>query len=378
VIEAGRFIAAARARNFGLYTGVPCSYLQPFINFVLDDPGLRYIAAANEGHAVAIASGAQLGGVRSVVMIQNSGLGNTVSPLTSLNQVFQLPVLLIVTLRGEPGGPADEPQHALMGPITTRLLELMDIPWGWFPTEADAIERALERAVEVMGGGRPFALVMRKGSVAPHTLRSQAVPQAIPAPLPPFAWPAPRPLRHMILAALQGHRTDDILIATTGYTGRELYSLADLSNQFYMVGSMGCASSLGLGLASARPRQRIVVIDGDGAALMHLGAFATIGQQQPQNLIHVLLDNETYESTGGQASSAQSVDLAAVARACGYPTVLRLETGEALRDVMAGETKGPLFIHIKIAPGTAGDLPRPAITPAAAARRFEAWIGSQA
>jgi len=374
VIEARRFVDAARGQGFGLYTGVPCSYLQPFINFVLDSPDLRYIAAANEGQAVAIASGAQLGGVKSVVMIQNSGLGNAVSPLTSLNQVFKLPILLIVTLRGEPGGPADEAQHALMGPITTRLLELMEIPWEWFPSEAAAIEPALARAAETMSSGRPFALVMRKGSVAPHELASQSKPQPVPEPLPSAVWDGVRPTRKDVLAALQ-QRRDDVLIATTGYTGRELYGLSDRPNQFYMIGSMGCASSFGLGLASVRADRRVVVIDGDGAALMHLGALAAVGQQRPGNLVHLLLDNETYDSTGGQASASHSVDLAAVARACGYPVVMRLASVEAISAAMEAGFAGPAFIHIKIAPGTADELPRPKITPNEMARRLEAWIG---
>ena len=112
MIEASSFINAAQDRGFGLYTGVPCSYLKPFINFVIDSDSLRYVGAANEGDAVAIAAGAELAGQRSVTMFQNSGLGNAVNPITSLNYSFRIPGLLIPTLRGEPGGAADEPQHS--------------------------------------------------------------------------------------------------------------------------------------------------------------------------------------------------------------------------------------------------------------------------
>src|SRR5690606_21303454 len=102
--------------------------------------------AANEGDAVAIACGAELGGCHGVVMFQNSGLGNAVSPLTSLTPTFRLPVLLITTWRGQPGGPADEPQHAMMGNITPSLLELMGIPWELFPEEEMAVAEVLGRA----------------------------------------------------------------------------------------------------------------------------------------------------------------------------------------------------------------------------------------
>src|SRR5260370_27532150 len=175
MIEARPFVEAGRARGFDWYAGVPCSYLTPFINYVLQDASLHYVSAANEGDAVALIAGATLGaraGRRGVSMMQNSGLGNAVSPLTSLTWTFRLPQLLIVTWRAQPGVP-DEPQHALMGPITPKMLETMEIPWELFPSEIDAIGPALDRAMAYMDEtGRPYALVMQKGTVAPYALKS--------------------------------------------------------------------------------------------------------------------------------------------------------------------------------------------------------------
>src|SRR5262245_30404920 len=160
--------------GFTLYTGVPCSYVKPFINYVIDAPDLSYIGAANEGDAVAIATGAELGGKRAIAMMQNSGLGNAVSPLTSLNAIFRIPTLLIVTLRGEPGGPKDEPQHELMGQITPKMLELMNVGWSFFPTEEKEVGAALEKALAHMAKTElPYAFVMKKDSVAPHKLTSR-------------------------------------------------------------------------------------------------------------------------------------------------------------------------------------------------------------
>src|SRR5271154_5968000 len=177
MIEARHFVEAARERGFRWYAGVPCSFLTPFINFVLQDPSLEYLSMANEGDAVAFVAGIALGGDarrphgRGITMMQNSGLGNAVSPLTSLTWTFRLPQLLIVTWRGQPGVP-DEPQHALMGPVTPAMLDTMEIPWETFPTEADAIGPALDRAIAHMDEtGRPYALVMQKGSVAPYELK---------------------------------------------------------------------------------------------------------------------------------------------------------------------------------------------------------------
>jgi phosphonopyruvate decarboxylase len=387
MIEAGLFIEAAREHGFRLYSGVPCSFLKPLINHVIDSdpaPGSgapRYVGAANEGDAVAIAAGAELGGCRGVVMIQNSGLGNAVNPLTSLTHTFRIPVLLIVTLRGDPHGPGDEPQHELMGAITTRMLELMQIPWELFPTEVGQVEGTLDRAeAHMTTAGTPYALVMRQGSVAGRPLRSRPgpVPDA-PAPAAPASSrrSEARATRNAMLRAIRAAaRPTDVLLATTGYTGRELSALGDAENQLAMVGSMGCVSSLGLGLALAQPRRRVIAIDGDGALLMRLGVLTTIGHERPANLVHVVLDNQVHESTGGQATVSHAVELQAVAAACGYPSAARLETPEELearlRDGGAG--RGPWFIHAPIRPGTLDPLPRPGVAPPDVAQRLRAFL----
>ncbi|MCP5416507.1 MAG: phosphonopyruvate decarboxylase [Chromatiaceae bacterium] len=374
MIEAEQFVAAVRAYGFGLWSGVPCSYLKPFINYVIDDPGARYVAAANEGDAVAIAAGAQLGGVRAIAMFQNSGLGNAVNPLTSLTHTFRLPVLLIVTLRGEPGLP-DEPQHELMGQITQQMLELMGIPWAWFPSEAAAVERTLQIAVAHMERtGTPYALVMRKGSVASCKLQSQ--PEVRPLfPVAAAERQLPESTRSDYLRVVQSAVSDtDLVVATTGYTGRELYASDDRENQFYMVGSMGCASSFGLGLALAQPERRVYVLDGDGATLMRMGALTTIGYQRPGNLVHILLDNGCHESTGGQSTVSHSVDFCAIAGACGYPDSRRVANAEALRLLLQSPPRMLRFIHAPMRTGVPDDLPRPTVTPVQVAQRLSRYI----
>ncbi|MGE0029874.1 MAG: phosphonopyruvate decarboxylase [Steroidobacteraceae bacterium] len=376
MIEAASFIAAARERGFCLYSGVPCSYLTPFINYTIGADGLRYVAAANEGDAVAIAAGSALGGAPAVAMFQNSGLGNAVSPLTSLTHAFRIPVLLIVTWRGEPGGAADEPQHELMGRITPQMLELMDIPWAPFPATAAEVAPALDRALaHFRNESRPYALVMRKGSVAdarPQAPADAARRASVPAPPPPPA----RHTRRDMLAALRAAAGDDVLVATTGYTGRELYALGDSPNQFYMVGSMGCAASLALGLALAQPGRRIVAIDGDGALLMRLGALSTIGAELPANLVHLLLDNGQHESTGGQATASPTVDFCALAVASGYPEAAAIAEPAALQAALSGRQAGLRFIHAPTVPGIPERLPRPAVSPVEVAARLRAYLGA--
>jgi phosphonopyruvate decarboxylase len=283
---------------------------------------------------------------------------------------------LIVTLRGELGGPPDEPQHALMGPITTRMLEAMEIPWEYFPTEATAVEASLDRVdAYALGASRPYALVMRKDSV-----------RASPAPQPPPAQSvsvstgnvtaSATSLRHEFLRAVQAQLDDqDLLIATTGHTGRELNALDDRPNQFYMVGSMGCASSFGLGVALAQPRRRVIVLDGDGATLMRLGALAAIGNEAPPNLTHIVFDNGMHESTGGQAIARPGVDFAAIAAALGYRHAGHATTPQELL-VQLGAPGGPRLIQVAVVPGTLPDLPRPRITPPEVANRLRATLAA--
>ncbi|MGB6353677.1 MAG: phosphonopyruvate decarboxylase [Steroidobacteraceae bacterium] len=396
MIEARHFVEAARARGFEWYAGVPCSYLTPFINYVLQDESLHYVSMANEGDAVALIAGVALGATsaapqrRGIAMMQNSGLGNAVSPLTSLTWTFRLPQLLIVTWRGQPGV-ADEPQHALMGPITPAMLEAMEIPWELFPTQSSAIEPALDRATRHMDStGRPYALLMQKGSVAEHALApgtglrgargaTGAVPvtQALASPVQPQRQtlrraPEERASRQEALRQVLAHTSAaaTAVLASTGFCGRELYALEDRPNQLYMVGSMGCVLPLALGLALARPELKVLALDGDGAALMRLGAFATVGAYGPANLQHLLLDNGAHDSTGGQATVSSHTSFAHIAAACGYAASLETDDPEqaaawlSAPPLSAAPESGARFARLLIRGGTPRDLPRPSITPA--------------
>ena len=392
MIEARDFVEAARGRGFLWYAGVPCSYLTPFINYVLQDASLRYLSMANEGDAVALIAGVALGSSgaaahrRGVTMMQNSGLGNAVSPLTSLTWTFRLPQLLIVTWRGQPGG-ADEPQHALMGPITPAILELMQIPWEPFPVSRAAIVPALDRATAHMDEtGRPYALLMQQGGVAAHPLQGHAglpaertaAPAAfIERSLPPATRPSREQALREVVARTAGAAT--VVLASTGFCARELYAIADRANHFYMVGSMGCVAPLALGLALGRPDLRVVALDGDGAALMRMGAFATVGAYAPRNLWHLLLDNGAYDSTGGQATVSPHVSFAGVAAACGYASSMETaDVAQVAAWLDSPPLEGPRFACLLTRPGSSVELPRPALGPPEVRKRLMQHIASAA
>lgn len=382
MIEAKEFIEAARELGFVRYTGVPCSFLTPFINYVINDNALEYIASTNEGDALATTSGSVIGGQRSIVMMQNSGLGNAVSPITSLSYIFRIPFLIIVTHRGEPGV-KDEPQHELMGQITEELFNTMQIPSETFPSETKEIIPALQRAEKFMSKEhRPYAFIIKKGSIAPQKLDKKMIKNIAKSETEIrslFDEKLTRLDRNTVLRHIINHASvdDSILIATTGFTGRELFSINDRVNHIYMVGSMGCASSFGLGLALARPDLKIIVIDGDGAGLMRMGNFATIGTYASNNFIHILLDNEVHDSTGGQSTVSKNINFAMIAKACGYSITLSGNKMELIDELFSlNKNEGPTFGHLKICSGTIENLPRPNVKPNEVLRRMMRHINS--
>ena len=369
MLSANEFLEGLARRGFGLFSGVPCSYLTPLMDQVQAASQWRYVAAANEGDAVAIAAGSELAGVRSAILMQNSGLGNAVNPLTSLTHTFSIPILVMVSLRGDPQGEPDAHQHRLMGRITTDLLELMEIPWEYLPTDQAQVDEVLSRAVSHMTEHKkPYALVVRKKTfsggceVPPPPARTLQAQTIIDIPSAQFT--RQRFLEVLVKATV----SLDVLLASTGYTGRELSDCMDRENHLYMAGSMGCCCSLGLGLALSKPERRVIVLDGDAALAMRMGALTTIGREAPENFVHLVFDNGVNESTGGQCSPAAGGDFRATALSCGYRRATTLAEPEQLVGALDGP--GPALIHIPVKTGADGASPRPELSPEDVAQRL--------
>jgi phosphonopyruvate decarboxylase len=385
MIKANEFLDECLSLGFNFFTGTPCSYLKPFINYVIDHDEFRFVDAVNEGDAVAIASGVTLAGKRAVVMFQNSGFGNAVNPLTSLTDTFRIPIMLIVTFRGEPGGAPDEPQHELMGKIMTDLLDAMRLKWSFFPNESHLIKEALKKANDYMlSENKPYVFVMKKDDVTPYELQTKRKDK-------PFHFTITNEDEFSVSYNERSTRTDalkeiqsaadeqTVLIATTGKTGRELYELDDKENQLYMVGSMGCALPFGFGIAYSNSNLHVFVIDGDGALLMRTGSMATVGAYQPKNLTHILLDNEAHDSTGGQSTVSNSVSFSSIAKGFGYKNTFSTDDLKSFRNYLSSEKAkdGPSFIHFKIKKGSPKTLGRPGIKPYQVKERLEKFIQSK-
>ena len=348
--------------NSDFYTGVPDSQLKALCDYLIDYYGIdpkHHIIAANEGNCTAIAAGYHLAtGKVPVVYMQNSGEGNIINPVASLlnDKVYAIPVVFIIGWRGEPGV-HDEPQHIYQGEVTVKLLEDMGISSFIIGTDTtkEEVQSAMNMFKERLSQGSDVAFVVRKGALtdAPtvnYSNDNKMVREEI--------------IRHIVNAS-----GEDPIVSTTGKASRELFETRVANGQshkydFLTVGSMGHTSSIALGIAINKPDQRIWCIDGDGAMLMHMGSMAVMGANCPDNLIHIVINNGAHETVGGMPTVAGEIDLVAVAKACGYPYAVSVDTFDALdAELEAAKRRKKLsFIEVKCSIGARKDLGRPTTT----------------
>ncbi len=334
--SAEEFLRVLGERDVGLVTGVPCSYFAGPIGLLERGGPIPYVPAVNEGSALAIAAGARLTGRPSVVLAQNSGFGNLINPLTSLILPYQIPVLVLMSMRGWPVADAGEPQHQWMGRVPPQWLASLDVPHAMLTADGPPLADVLGDLDPALDKGLPAFVLVGKGAIG----------RAGGAGSPQRAGDG-RPNRDDVVDALRAELRDEYVFSTTGYLSRALFHRADRGRNFYMQGSMGHASALALGAALSRPDERFVVLDGDGAALMHLGVLASIGHHAPENLVHVVFDNGAYASTGGQATAP--ADFGVVANGCHYRGSVTVTAVPQLRRALreALDAPGPRLVTVR-------------------------------
>ena len=384
----GAELAASLAgRGFDFFTGVPCSLVESLIAVLERDRVRPYVAAVREDVAVGLAAGAFLGGRCPVVLMQNSGLGTSLNALASLTVMYRLPLLLIVTWRGYRG--QDAPEHILTGAITPALLDLLGIPHRVLASGAADATLAWA-ADEIMARSGPVAVVVppgvlelprRHGEASSPAGASPAVrPSAATAVRPDERADGLRPTmsRRDAIEAVVSQLGTEAVVHANGFICRESFAVRDRRENFYMIGSMGLASSIGLGIAMAAPARRVVVLDGDGNLLMAMGALAMVATARPARFVHVVFDNEVYGSTGNQASLSAGVRLDHVAAATGYRTSVAVVERAELVDAIARAraTDGPHFLLVKVTTDE-GEVPRIPHTPEAMRDRFRMSLGGQ-
>jgi phosphonopyruvate decarboxylase len=344
------------------FSGIPDSTFKTWMTFLDHEHGkkLQNIIACNECEAVAIVTGYHLAtGKIGVVYMQNAGEGKTVNPLVSLchPEVYSIPLFLMIGWRGEPGE-KDEPQHQKMGKITIPLLELLDIPYKILPDSLEEAESRIQELIEIANTEKkPVALIIKRGILEKGVKDD---------PFDPVFDLNREDAIHIIMNNLLG---SEIIISTTGKTSRELFeyriSRGETPRDFYTVGGMGCAASIALGVALQNSNKKVIILDGDGSLLMQMGSMATIGHYAPENLYHILIDNRSHDSTGGQPTVSKTVKFEEIARACGYKSAKTLRTeGELSQCIREINTEqGSLMIIVNVNKGARNNLGRPTTTP---------------
>lgn len=347
--------------EFEFFTGVPDSQLKPLCNYLMSEYGIsdKHIIAANEGNCAALAAGYHLAtGKVPVVYMQNSGIGNIINPVASLlnDKVYGIPCVFVVGWRGEPGV-HDEPQHIYQGEVTVKLLEDMDI--RTFVVTPDTTEEEVQAKLRefrpLLDMGKQVAFIIKKGALKFDGKVEYKNKNSM--------------CREDIIRHIAEHTGEDVIVSTTGKASRELFEIREARGEgherdFLTVGSMGHASSIALEIALQKPNRRVWCIDGDGAALMHMGAMALAGSVAPQNLIHVLINNSAHETVGGMPTVGDKLDFTMIAKGCGYPRAVSVDSFEALDEALENAKTGEqlTLIEVKCSIGARDDLGRPTTT----------------
>ena len=350
------------------YFGVPDSLLKDLCGYITDTAGQNNVCTANEGSAVGMAMGHHIAtGTTPCVYMQNSGFGNTVNPLLSLahEKVYQVPMLLLIGWRGEPGK-KDEPQHVAQGDLQTRLLDACEIPYAVLPSTAEGVDEMLATARKhFKEKSAPFAVLVKKGTFEPYALQTKVKTD--------FEMSREDAIKEI----LNTIDATDAVVSTTGMPSREVFEHRagtdkNHSRDFLTVGGMGHCSMIAAGIAREKKDKQVFVIDGDGAAIMHLGGLATVGGMATErgdfkNFKHIILNNGAHDSVGGQPTVGFDVCFTSIAKNAGYKVIgkgifeSRAEAHDAIKELRA--TEGPAIIEIRINKGARKDIGRPTTTP---------------
>lgn len=349
-----------KKNDLTFFTGVPDSTFKDWMSFLQDEKELTNVIACNECEAIALSSGYYLATKKiPIVYMQNSGLGKTVNPITSLasKEVYSIPMILMIGWRGQPGK-KDEPQHKMMGRIMLSLLDVLEIPYKLLPKEINEAEKIIFEMKKLAEENKsPVAIIIEEGTLEEYHSTIEVK----------TGYEMKR--EDAIKTILENIEKEVVIISTTGKTSRELYEQRilrqEIPRDFLTVGSMGCSSSIAVEIAIEKPEKKVFCFDGDGAVLMQMGALSTIGSCKPKNFNHIIFDNASHDSTGGQPTNSKNVNFEQIAIACGYNRARTVLTKQDLIDSIEEirNIDGPNMIIVKVNKGARKDLGRPTSTP---------------
>ena len=354
MIFVNNFLKSLKKSKIKFFTGVPDSVLKNFSSYLQSLPKKNHLIATNEGSAVSIGIGYYLATKKmACVYMQNSGLSNAINPLISIadKKVYSIPLMLVIGWRGSPKI-EDEPQHMVKGKITKRLLKLLKIKFCVLRKDRD-LSKVNTMVKDAIKKKSIIALLIEKNTLKSYSLKKKNKKYL-------------GLLRSEFISTfLQNIPVKSKIISTTGYTSRELMQIRNdmgIKNgrDFYMVGGMGHSSSVTLGLANYS-KKKIFCLDGDGSILMHLGSLKTIGHSKNKNLKHIMLNNNSHESVGGQPTYSETIDFKNLVMSLGYKKYFVIKNKDHLKSVLKKFVKspGPSFLEVKITNGSLKYLQRP-------------------
>jgi len=334
------FVKSLNENELGPIMGVPCSILAPLLSYIMDNPlEIEYYNPTNEAHALGLAAGFYLGSKKiPVVFLQNSGLGNIIDPLTSLHQIYKIPVFLLITWRGFAREDTDLPEHYIMGRDFEDYLKISRLPYEIL-SEKSCANQIMKLGNIALTQEIPVAAIIKRDLYdnykSPTATKKQSDFQ-----------------RYDAIKIIKESLETFSFVSTNGITSRESFA-AKGSPDFYMIGSMGLASAIGCGVALSQKEKRIAVLDGDGGILMHFGLLPFIGSCKPKNLFHFILDNQAYATTQNQPTVSPTTEFDQIALASGYRQAYKVSSTVDLRSLLAliKDYDGPVLVWVKIAPG---------------------------
>jgi phosphonopyruvate decarboxylase len=361
MIKSSELFSTFQNNGINFFTGVPDSLLKDICGYITDNTkDKEHIIAANEGAAVSLATGYFLATNNiPLVYLQNSGLGNTINPLLSISdkEVYGIPMVLMIGWRGEPGV-KDEPQHVKQGRVQNAILDASEINYEIIDANTQHVNKIIEKLVKMaIETSSPVALIVKVDTFENYKLVKDVKTN----------FELNR--EEAIIEVLNNVSEEDIIVSTTGKSSREVFEYRVSKNQghqndFLTVGGMGHANQIALGIALSSKR-KVVCIDGDGAVLMHMGSLAIIGNSKAVNYVHVVINNGSHDSVGGQPTIAFSINLVEIAKACGYNYAVSISNVEEIKSTFnkISLLEGPIFIEIKTNKGARVNLGRPTKTP---------------
>jgi phosphonopyruvate decarboxylase len=356
MISPKKLLENLKRNKIDFFTGVPDSVLQPFSSLVDKLTKKNHIIAVNEGAAVSIGIGYNLLKKKiPCIYLQNSGLSNAINPLISIanEKVYSIPLFLMIGWRGSPKS-KDEPQHLAKGNITLNLLKLLKIKYLILRKEDDL--KKIKTLVNIAKKKNKIVacLIEKKFLLKENKQKIKKNKNELTR-------------AEFIIDLLKNLPNKTKIVSTTGYTSRELMQLRKneqlySGEDFYMVGGMGHASMVSLGYAlNSKIKNKIICLDGDGSVLMHFGALHTVGNSKLQNFYHIILNNNSHESVGGQVTFMNNINLKKISEGLKYKKYFLINKkknlNKKIKNIM--KAKGPILIEVKIKNNHLKDLMRP-------------------